>query len=141
MDPFKAVANANHLLNLTEGNIAVIPCELPNGNPRPLPVFTLDGTPIDIESNSSTSGETNARASDTRGSRLDRYKILPSGNLHIVDIKPSDSGTYQCAARNPLTGQSVNNSQVTIVNIGAMPAANKDRAPLTTVYKPPVASR
>ena len=92
MDPFKILINENNILNLTEENIAVIPCELPNGNPRPIPIFTLDNNRLDIESK-------------------DRYKILPSGNLHIIDIKQSDAGKYQCSAKNPLTEQIVNNIQ------------------------------
>ena len=53
LDSFKILTNENHILNLTEGNIAVIPCELPNGNPRPIPSFSLDGIPLDIQSKSS----------------------------------------------------------------------------------------
>ncbi len=53
MDPFKTVINENNILDLTEGNTAVIPCELPNGNPRPIPLFTLDNNRLDIESKSS----------------------------------------------------------------------------------------
>ncbi|CAF4155558.1 unnamed protein product [Rotaria socialis] len=70
-----------------------------------------------------------------------RYKILPSGNLHIIDIKQSDAGKYQCSAKNPLTGQIVDNSQTTTLQIFNKPTNNQDRLPLTTVYKPPVASR
>lgn len=50
LDPFKTLNNENNILNLTERNIAVIPCELPNGNPRPVPSFTLENNPLDIES-------------------------------------------------------------------------------------------
>jgi hypothetical protein len=53
LDPFKTVINENNILDLTEGNTAVIPCELPNGNPRPIPLFTLDNNRLDIESKSS----------------------------------------------------------------------------------------
>ncbi len=70
-------------------------------------------------------------------SLLDRYRILPSGNLHIIDIKQSDSGKYQCSAKNPLTSQIVNNSQITILQV----SNNRQRRPLVTVYKPPAASR
>ncbi|CAF3480642.1 unnamed protein product [Rotaria sp. Silwood1] len=123
LDPFKTLTNENNILNLTEDNIAVIPCELPNGNPRPIPIFTFDNTHLDIESKSN------------------RYKILPSGNLHIINIKQSDAGKYQCSAKNSLTGQIVNNSQATILQIFNKPLNNQERIPLTTVYKPPVASR
>ncbi|CAF1157581.1 unnamed protein product [Adineta steineri] len=123
LDPFKTDINENNVMNLTEGNIAVIPCELPNGNPRPIPLFTLDNNPIQIESNSN------------------RYKILPSGNLHIIDINQSDAGKYRCSAKNSLTEQIVNNSQITTLHVLKKPLNDKDRLPLTTVYKPPVASR
>jgi len=72
---------------------------------------------------------------------IDRYKILPSGNLHIIDIKQSDRGTYQCSARNPLTEQTVRNSQTTILEVSSKPSNSRDRLPLTTVYRPPVASK
>ena len=53
LDPFPISTNGNNLLNLTEGNIAVIPCELPKGNPRPIPVFSLDNNQIEIQLHSS----------------------------------------------------------------------------------------
>jgi len=40
-------------LNLSEGNTAVIPCELPNGNPRPIPIFTFNDKRLDVELRSS----------------------------------------------------------------------------------------
>lgn len=53
LDPFKISINETNILNLPEGNTAVIPCELPNGNPRPIPVFTFNDRRLDIESKSS----------------------------------------------------------------------------------------
>jgi hypothetical protein len=53
LDPFKSSINENNILNLTEGNIAVIPCEFPNGNPRPVTMFSLDNNHLEIEPNSS----------------------------------------------------------------------------------------
>lgn len=50
LDPFKPVKNENQFINLTEDNIAIIPCELPNGNPRPSPIFYLNDEPINIAS-------------------------------------------------------------------------------------------
>ncbi len=41
------------MFNIIEGNNAIVPCELPNGNPKPIPIFSLDNNRIDIESNSS----------------------------------------------------------------------------------------
>ncbi len=68
MDPFKTLINENNILNLTEGNIAVIPCELPNGNPRPIPIFTLDNNHLDIESKSSMSKKRNFVKKENRKS-------------------------------------------------------------------------
>ena len=72
---------------------------------------------------------------------LDRYRVSPHGHLHIIDVKPSDVGLYQCFAQNPVTGQIVNNSQTTTLHVLNKPLNSKERPPLTTVYKPPVASR
>jgi membrane-bound inhibitor of C-type lysozyme len=72
---------------------------------------------------------------------VDRYKILPSGNLHIIDVQQSDSGKYQCSAKNPLTSEIVNNSQITILQVLKKPSNSRERQPLSTVCKPPVASR
>ncbi len=142
LDPFKTLINENNILNLTEGNIAVIPCELPNGNPRPIPNFSLDNNPLDIESKSSMNSLNDKKYNHSLFFfDIDRYKILPSGNLHIIDIKQSDAGKYQCSAKNPLTGQIINNNQTTILQVLNKPLNNKDRLPLTTVFKPPVASR
>ncbi|CAF0826168.1 unnamed protein product [Adineta steineri] len=123
LDPFTVSKNENNILNITEGNIAVIPCELPIGNPKPIPIFTLNNNYIEIESNSN------------------HYKILPSGNLHIIDVKQSDAGKYQCSAKNPVTEQIVNNSQITILEVLNKPTNPKEYRSLLTVYKPPPASR
>ena len=147
MDSFKILRNDNNILNLTEGNIAVIPCELPNGNPRPIPMFTVDNNPLDIESKSSMMKKRQKDSLVMIDKKnffpivLDRYQILPSGNLHIIDIKESDQGKYQCSAKNPLTGQIVNNSQATILKVLSKPLNKNNYRPLITVYKPPVASR
>lgn len=53
LDSFKTLNNDNNVLNITEDNIAVISCELPNGNPRPVPLFTLNNNLLDVESKSS----------------------------------------------------------------------------------------
>lgn len=145
LDSFKAVQQETNLLNLTEGNVAVVPCDLPNGNPRPVPVFFFNQQPLVIDAASSTR-KTAERDSDKALRsfslhHLDRYKVLSNGNLHIIDIRQADSGKYRCSAQNPLTGQLVNNSQTTTLNVLNKPSNTKERLPLTTVYKPPVASR
>ncbi|CAF1013099.1 unnamed protein product, partial [Didymodactylos carnosus] len=120
LEPFKSFVNLPvTTLNLTEGNIAVIPCELPNGNPKPVPIFSLDDGRIVIEHDTS------------------RYKILPSGNLHIINVKISDTGKYRCSAKNSITGQIVNSSKTIYLHV----TASKERIPLFPVYVPPAASR
>jgi len=61
--------------------------------------------------------------------------------LHIIDVQQSDSGKYQCSAKNPLTGEIVNNGQITILQVLNKPLNSRERQPLSTVYKPPIASR
>lgn len=114
-------------MNLTEGNTAVIPCDLPNANPRALAIFYFDHHRLDIDSSSTKSSG--------------RYRILPSGNLHIIDVQLSDAGTYQCSAKNLLTEQIVNNSQITTLHVQKKPSTNRERQPLTTIIKPRAASR
>ena len=128
LDPFKLSKNEENIVNLTEGNTAVIPCDLPNANPRAIPIFYLDHHRLDIDS------------SFTRKAS-DHYRILPSGNLHIIDVQLSDAGTYQCSAKNHLTGQIVNNSQITTLHIQKRPSTNRERQPLSTIIKPRAASR
>lgn len=53
LDSFKLSTQEYSILNITEGNTAVIPCELPNGNPRPISIFTLNNNRLDIDPNSS----------------------------------------------------------------------------------------
>jgi hypothetical protein len=53
LDSFKPTNIDIQLINITEGNIAVIPCELPNANPRAIPIFYFDHHRIEIEPKSS----------------------------------------------------------------------------------------
>ena len=34
-----------------------------------------------------------------------RYKVFPSGNLQIANVRQKDTGVYRCGAKNPLTGE------------------------------------
>ncbi|CAF0794767.1 unnamed protein product [Didymodactylos carnosus] len=120
LDPFKSSTNlSTTTLNITEGNIAVIPCDLPNGNPKPVPIFSFDNGRIIIDRDTS------------------RYKILLSGNLHIINVKISDTGKYRCSAKNPVTYQIVNSSKSIFLNV----TVPKEKIPLIPVYIPPSASR
>jgi brother of CDO len=144
LDPFKLSVHEHHILNITEGNTAVIACELPNGNPRPTPIFYHDYHQIDIEMNSSRQSRFSSHEivlSQSIEFNLDHYRILPSGNLHIIDVTLSDRGEYQCSAKNSLTQQIVNNSQITVLQVSNKPSTNRERQPLSTIIKPRTASR
>lgn len=104
-------------------------------SPSIIDLYTSNEDPVGRKIEASISQGTNCVSS------LDHYRISPLGHLHIIDIKGSDAGKYQCSAQNPLTGQRVNNSQVTILHVLNKPSNHRERPPLTTVYKPPVASR
>jgi len=144
LDSFRLLNTEKNNLNIIEGNTAVIPCELPKGNPRPISLFTFDNNRIEIEPHSSRNQiivETNKFHFVCFCLPIDRYKILPSGNLHIFNVRETDSGIYQCSAKNPLTGDIVNNTRLTILQVSKRPLTHRERQPLATVYKPPVASK
>lgn len=43
---------------------------------------------------------------------LDRYRLLPSGNLQILNVRHSDAGSYRCIAHNPFLQEKVHASYV-----------------------------
>ncbi len=73
-------------LNLSEGNVAIIACKLPFSNPPAVPVYYLNETPLNVQAQ-------------------ERFRIFPSGNLQISNVKASDSGVYRCSAKNPVTNE------------------------------------
>ena len=68
-------------INVLSGSWTELPCNV-SGNPKPTVSWFLYDLPIDV--------------SDPK------YLILPSGNLRIFGVTPSDSGVYSCMASNPL---------------------------------------
>ena len=68
-------------INVLSGSWTELPCNV-SGNPKPTVSWFLHDSPIDV--------------SDPK------YLILPSGNLRIFGVTPSDSGVYSCMASNPL---------------------------------------
>ena len=76
MDP----VNTTALVNST----VVLACEPPVGEPDPVIQWKKDNQLLDPS--------------------LDpRLVVLPTGDLYISDVLSTDSGQYQCIARNPIT--------------------------------------
>ena len=48
---------------------------------------------------------------------MSRFKIFPSGNLQIANVKFSDGGVYRCAAFNPITNEVKNNSKTVVLKV------------------------
>lgn len=92
------IPSSDHQIVLSEGNVAIIPCKLPASNPPALPIFYFNDQQI-LESTNS------------------RFKIFPSGNLQISNLKPSDSGVYRCSARNLITNELKQNPKKTILKV------------------------
>lgn len=68
-------------INVLSGSWTELPCNV-SGNPKPTVSWFLYDSPIDVND--------------------PKYLILPSGNLRIFGVTPSDSGVYSCMASNPL---------------------------------------
>lgn len=85
IDNFES-SSKTKILSLSVGNVAIIPCNLPSSNPTALPIFYHNNEEI---------------ISD----EFSRYRIFPSGNLQIGNVQLSDSGSYRCSAKNPITNE------------------------------------
>ncbi|POI31291.1 hypothetical protein CIB84_004958, partial [Bambusicola thoracicus] len=66
-----------------EGGTALIGCAAPQSNPRAQIRFRVRGKWLQQPA--------------------DKYLILPSGNLQILNVSMEDRGSYRCAAYNPVT--------------------------------------
>jgi hypothetical protein len=85
-------------LEMSEGNVAIIGCKLPQSNPPAVPIFYLNDNVLVTE-------VMDANAVDNRENSFNRYKVFPSGNLQISNVRHKDTGVYKCAARNPITNE------------------------------------
>lgn len=74
----------NVTVTVFEENVAVISCSPPYSVPPAVTEFAMNGITIDRSS--------------------DRYRLMPSGDLQISDVRLSDAGVYECIAHNPLLG-------------------------------------
>ncbi|KAJ7320292.1 hypothetical protein JRQ81_019803 [Phrynocephalus forsythii] len=72
-----------HVIEVDEGNTAVIACDLPESHPKAQVRYSVKQEWLEAS--------------------RDNYLIMPSGNLQIVNASQDDEGTYKCAAYNPVT--------------------------------------
>ncbi|XP_029433976.1 brother of CDO isoform X2 [Rhinatrema bivittatum] len=75
--------DTQHVIEVDEGNTAVIACNLPESHPKAQVRYSVKQEWLET----------------SRGN----YLIMPSGNLQIVNATQEDEGTYTCAAYNPVT--------------------------------------
>ncbi|XP_076323511.1 interference hedgehog-like isoform X2 [Tachypleus tridentatus] len=87
----------NIRVSVKTGNVAVIPCDPPQGVPRVITQFMFNNKKIDKSK--------------------DRYILMPSGDLQILDVKTTDSGAYQCIANNPFLGEMVKANHEVILEV------------------------
>lgn len=76
-------SDTQHVIEVDEGNTAVIACNLPESHPKAQVRYSVKQEWLETS--------------------RDNYLIMPSGNLQIVNATQEDEGTYQCAAYNPVT--------------------------------------
>ncbi|XP_018104488.1 brother of CDO isoform X2 [Xenopus laevis] len=75
--------DTQHVIEVDEGNTAVIACNLPESHPKAQVRYSVKQEWLETS--------------------RDNYLIMPSGNLQIVNATQEDEGTYKCAAYNPVT--------------------------------------
>ncbi|XP_045758830.1 brother of CDO isoform X4 [Mirounga angustirostris] len=75
--------DVQHVIEVDEGNTAVIACHLPESHPKAQVRYSVKQEWLEAS--------------------RDNYLIMPSGNLQIVNASQEDEGTYKCAAYNPVT--------------------------------------
>ncbi|XP_053311256.1 brother of CDO isoform X2 [Spea bombifrons] len=75
--------DTQHVIEVDEGNTAVIACNLPESHPKAQVRYSVKQEWLETS--------------------RDHYLIMPSGNLQIVNATQEDEGTYKCAAYNPVT--------------------------------------
>ncbi|XP_078538453.1 cell adhesion molecule-related/down-regulated by oncogenes [Lissotriton helveticus] len=76
-------STVKHPLIVEERNAALIKCNIPESNPKALVRYRVRGKWLEHST--------------------DNYVILPSGNLHILNVSVEDKGSYKCAVNNPIT--------------------------------------
>ncbi|XP_043532815.1 cell adhesion molecule-related/down-regulated by oncogenes isoform X1 [Chiloscyllium plagiosum] len=78
-------APSQRVVTVDEGSTGIIECRLPDSKPQALIRYRVKGKWFEQST--------------------DKYLILPSGNLHILNVTQQDKGSYKCAAYNPVTNE------------------------------------
>lgn len=60
-------------------------------------------------------------------------RLLPSGNLHVVESAAADGGHYTCTASNHITAEVLDSQRV--LKLVVKPAPNRPR-PLASLWRP-----
>ncbi|XP_004469303.2 cell adhesion molecule-related/down-regulated by oncogenes [Dasypus novemcinctus] len=76
-------SSSKHIITAEEKSPGFIGCKVPDSNPRAEVRYKIRGKWLKHST--------------------DNYLILPSGNLHILNVSLEDRGSYKCAAFNPVT--------------------------------------
>ncbi|XP_076968623.1 cell adhesion molecule-related/down-regulated by oncogenes isoform X2 [Tamandua tetradactyla] len=76
-------SSTKHIITAEEKSSGFIGCKVPDSNPRAEVRYKIRGKWLKHST--------------------DNYLILPSGNLHILNVSLEDRGSYKCAAFNPVT--------------------------------------
>ncbi|XP_037697830.1 cell adhesion molecule-related/down-regulated by oncogenes [Choloepus didactylus] len=76
-------SSTKHIITAEEKSTGFIGCKVPDSNPRAEVRYKIRGKWLKHST--------------------DNYLILPSGNLHILNVSLEDRGSYKCAAFNPVT--------------------------------------
>ncbi|RWS10058.1 Interference hedgehog-like protein [Dinothrombium tinctorium] len=111
LHPFPS-SMANATISLLEGNTAVIHCSPPFAVPNVVTEFAFNGTIID----------------KSRGKQY-RYQLMPSGNLHILSTKLSDSGYYKCISHNPFLKKKQNATNIIHLQVKKFSAKSSEKSP------------
>uniref|UniRef100_A0A6I8R7N6 Cell adhesion-associated, oncogene-regulated n=1 Tax=Xenopus tropicalis TaxID=8364 RepID=A0A6I8R7N6_XENTR len=90
-----------HSVTAEEGSSEFIGCKIPESNPKAHVRYKVRGKWLKESS--------------------DKYLILPSGNLHILNVSLEDRGTYRCAAYNPVTHELKPNPSTVKLSVNRSP--------------------
>ncbi|XP_031762020.1 cell adhesion molecule-related/down-regulated by oncogenes isoform X1 [Xenopus tropicalis] len=91
-----------HSVTAEEGSSEFIGCKIPESNPKAHVRYKVRGKWL-------------------KESSVDKYLILPSGNLHILNVSLEDRGTYRCAAYNPVTHELKPNPSTVKLSVNRSP--------------------